>query len=200
MDRLTTSGARRVFDSKEMVDQLKAEGMQGEFEIAANRDFYRGPIIDVAAEAPTSEEALHATDLVTRELDAQLKALQENQKIDPNYFIRTAPVVKAAETTTVLTGTVRMLILVGGLGTVLTVGAGLLADALSRRRSDSSDRTDSSDRSTDDDDVAGGRTPAVVGSDAAASVHMPPPVSLTPPPYRPKPADVWSSVSPPMPG
>jgi len=124
----------RVFDSKEMVDKLKAQGLEGTFEIAANRDFYRGPIIDVASEAPSPEAAVKATNMVTAELAAQLKSLQASQKIDPNYFIKTAAVVDAGQATSVLTGTIRMLIVVGGLGAMLTVGAGLAADGLDRLR------------------------------------------------------------------
>lgn len=177
----------RVFDSKEMLDKLKAQGLQGTFEIAANRDFYRGPIIDVAAEAPTPQAAVKATNMVTAELEAQLKSLQASQKIDPNYFIKTAAVVDASQATSVLTGTIRMLIMVGGLGAILTVGSGLLADGIDRlraRRRSGAAGTGGPDANTGPDNNSDG----VKGSGG-------PKAAATPPTPAPAPAPAASAAA-----
>ena len=50
----------RITGSEEVVNSLKAKGLQGTYTIAANRDFYRGPIVDVAAES-TSKAAPRST-------------------------------------------------------------------------------------------------------------------------------------------
>ncbi len=124
----------RVLGSEPVVDGLKAQGLEGTFEIAANRDFYRGPIIDIATEASTAEAAIADTKLVMAELENQLTTLQQSQGTDPSYWIRVETIVGADKATTVLSGTLRSMILVAGLGVVLTVGAGLLAEALRARR------------------------------------------------------------------
>lgn len=125
----------RVINSDEVVASLKARGLDGQFEIAANRDFYRGPIVDVAAESSTEEGALRDTRLVVKEVQDQLETLQTSQGTDPDYFIKTGTVVGADRATKVFSGTLRLLIAVGGFGALLTVGSGLLADFVSRRRS-----------------------------------------------------------------
>ncbi|MCB0981286.1 MAG: hypothetical protein H6513_15885 [Acidimicrobiaceae bacterium] len=119
----------KVLDSEPVQQQLKAQGLDGTFEIAANRDFYRGPIIDVAGEGPSGSAAITNTNLVIAELERQLTTLQTSQGTDPSYWIRVETIVTPDKATTVFSGTLRALILVGGLGVVLTVGAGLVADS-----------------------------------------------------------------------
>lgn len=200
----------RVFDSKEMLDKLKAQGLEGTFEIAANRDFYRGPIIDVAAEAPTPEAAVKATNMVTAELEAQLKSLQASQKIDPNYFIKTAAVVDASQATSVLTGTIRMLIMVGGLGAILTVGSGLLADGIARLRARRRLRSAGTDAGSNGSGVAAGGAmglpgdpaavvtapPAPAPATASAAAAAAPVTTATPPKPTPPPASAKSGPAP----
>ena len=78
----------KVLDSEPVQQQLKAQGLDGTFEIAANRDFYRGPIIDVAGEGPSGSAAITNTNLVIAELERQLTTLQTSQGTDPSYWIR----------------------------------------------------------------------------------------------------------------
>ena len=124
----------RITGSQEVVNSLKSKGLEGTFTIAANRDFYRGPIVDVAAESTSSEAAISDTKLVIKEIQDELVALQTQQGTDPAYFIRAELVVGADRATTVFSGTLRLLIVAGGLGAILTVAAGLVADAIERRR------------------------------------------------------------------
>ena len=126
----------RVTSTEGAKASLKAKGFSGTFEIAANRDFYRGPIIDVAAESSSQTDAINGTRLLTKEIQDQLLSLQAAQGTDSRYFIKTGTVVGADRATTVFTGTVRILVAVGGFGVLLTIGSGLLADFLSRRRSE----------------------------------------------------------------
>lgn len=130
----------RVTGSDEIKNALKANGLQGTFTIAANRDFYRGPIVDVAAEAKTSAAAIKDTKLLIKEINDQLLTLQSNQGTDPAYFIRAGTVVGADRATRVFSGTLRLLVAAVGAGAVMTLGSGLMADFLSRRRSDGPDR------------------------------------------------------------
>lgn len=124
----------RVFESDPVVERLKASGLDGTFEIAANRDFYRGPIIDVSAEAPSGQQAILNATLVLDEMKRQLVDLQEQQGTDQSYFIKPELVVAPDKATTVLSGTLRTLILIGGLGAMVTVGSGIFADSRQRRR------------------------------------------------------------------
>jgi hypothetical protein len=123
-----------VLDNETVVQELKAKGLDGTFEIAANRDFYRGPIIDVSAEASSGSQALKNAQVVIDELERQLVELQQVQGTDPDYYIKPNVIVPPNKATTVLSGTLRKLILLGGVGGIVTVGSGLVADARARRR------------------------------------------------------------------
>jgi hypothetical protein len=124
----------RITDSQEVKASLKSKGLQGTFTIAANRDFYRGPIVDVASESAAKADAINDTKLLIKEIQDELVALQTQQGTDPAYFIRAELVVGADRATTVFSGTLRLLIAAGGLGGILTIGSGLIADAIERRR------------------------------------------------------------------
>jgi len=124
----------RVLETEQMGKSLKAAGLDGTFEIAANRDFYRGPIVDVAAEGPSAEAAIRDANLVIAEIGTQLRVLQEQQGTAESYFIQVETIVVPDKATTVFSGTLRSMIIVAGLGVVATLAAGLLAEKLRRPR------------------------------------------------------------------
>jgi hypothetical protein len=161
----------RITGSKEVVDSLKAKGLEGTFTIAANRDFYRGPIVDVVAEHTSSASAINDTKLVIQEIQDELVTLQTQQGTDPSYFIRAEIVVGADRATTVLSGTLRLLIVGAGLGGMLTIGSGLLADAIGRRRRrrSASDDPTHDDESSEDEDQTTRDEPIPAAVPAAAS-------------------------------
>lgn len=118
----------RVLESQPVQDQLNVDGFDGVPEIAANRDFYRGPIVDVAAEADTAEQAIVNVNLLIDELTDQLDQLQTNTA--ETYRILPTLVVSPDRATRVFSGTLRLLILAIGASCALVVGSGLLADRL----------------------------------------------------------------------
>lgn len=124
----------RVLESDAKVEQLEAQGLDGTYQVAANRDFYRGPIVDIAAEASSEEDAIAAANLAMDALAEELDTLQRQQGTDPSYFITVETVVAADKATTVFSGTLRALIVVAMLGMVLTIGTALFADARRARR------------------------------------------------------------------
>jgi capsular polysaccharide biosynthesis protein len=124
----------RVLASEPVKNSMKSAGLDGTVQIATNRDFYRGPIIDVAAESRIAEKAVAGANIVIAELQKQLKSLQQQQGTAPGYFIKAESFVPAGRATTIFSPTLRLLLLVAGVGLILTVGAGLLSDARGRRR------------------------------------------------------------------
>jgi capsular polysaccharide biosynthesis protein len=124
----------RKLGSESVKNSMKAAGLDGTFEVAANRDFYRGPIIDVAAQSRTAAKAVEGANIVIRELQTQLKSLQDNTGTAASYYITAQLVVGAGRATTIFSPTLRLVLLVAGVGLILTIGAGLLSDARGRRR------------------------------------------------------------------
>lgn len=130
---------RRIMTSSPLMDKLRQEGLVGTYTVAANIDFSRGPIIDIASEASTAPDALGSTALVVKELGLQLGALQAQQGTRPDYFIRSEVVVSATRSTRVFSSTLRRLIAVGALGFGLVISTAIIGDSISRRKRRKSD-------------------------------------------------------------
>lgn len=139
----------RVTSTAEVERSLAAKGVNGTYTIGANLDFYRGPIIDVVAEARDPGGAREGARFVMAELSSQLQKLQTEQGTDPSYQIRSSTLVSPDRATTVLSSTLRRMIAASALGVMFIVGATVLADvvgtARSRRRSRSRPGRDGDD-------------------------------------------------------
>lgn len=145
----------RVMSTSEVEDMLVAAGLTGTYTIGANIDFYRGPIIDVAAEASSGPDAIDSAKRVMTEVGVQLAKLQTDQGTDPSYQIRTSTVVPPERATKVFSSALRRLIGAGALGVIAIIGAALTAEAVAvarkRRRAGSS--IEAAERIDEDDYV-----------------------------------------------
>lgn len=126
---------RRILVSAPTEEVLAERGLAGDYSVAANIDFYRGPIVDIAAEGASEAEAITGARLVVDMLEETLDAVQERQGTDPNYRITSDVVVPATRATRVLSSTLRRAIAVSALGALFVVGSAVAADALTTRRS-----------------------------------------------------------------
>jgi hypothetical protein len=123
----------RVVSSEPAMEDLLSKGFVGTAEVAANRDFYRGPIIDIAAEAPTASAAIADVELLMAEIRTRLLDMQREQETAEGYYIRVETVVGPDRATTVFSGTLRMLIFATALGSAFVVGVGVVADRVRSR-------------------------------------------------------------------
>lgn len=123
----------RVMSNDQTAEKLRAAGLQGQYVIAANVDFTRGPIIDIRTEAPSAEAAIGGATLVTAELNRQLKALQVTQGASPRDLITMQVVVPATRAVPLYSSTLRLFIALTLLGGGIVIAAAILADALGRR-------------------------------------------------------------------
>jgi hypothetical protein len=131
---------KRVLLSREVDQRLRAAGVIGTYTVAANIDFYRGPIIDIASEAPTPEASQRSTELVMAELAVALDDLQANQGTDADYRIVAQSVVPPNPGTRVLSSTVRRGMAAMVLATGMSIGILILADSVRRGRNRRRDR------------------------------------------------------------
>lgn len=145
---------RRVLVGSDVAQKLRAEGVVGTYTVAANIDFYRGPIIDIATDAPTAEGAQKSTKLVMTELGNVLDQLQAQQGTAPAYRISTQDVVEPQLGTRVLSSTLRRGMAATVVAAGLFIGIIVVADALRRRRSRKGVPTAMPARSDDDDETA----------------------------------------------
>ncbi len=112
----------------------RTAGLDGTYTVAANVDFQRGPLIDVAAEASSAEAAINNVKIVGAELKEQLAQMQQAQGTNTSYFISADLVVAPTRATRVFSSRLRLLIAAGALGVAFVLGSAILADALTRRR------------------------------------------------------------------
>lgn len=110
---------------------LEAEGVTGS-EVVANR-FQRGPVIEVTGEGPTPEAAIRSTELTLLRVETVLAELQQGQGADPEYFITTAPLEPPSEATALYGARARVALGAAGVGVLVTLAAGVVAEALRRR-------------------------------------------------------------------
>src|SRR4051812_24241584 len=73
----------RILRTESIQRALDAEYPGATFEVGANTAFYRGPIIDVAANAATPNDAMAAVEVVMKECDRVLLDRQVAQGTDP---------------------------------------------------------------------------------------------------------------------
>lgn len=124
----------RVIGRPEVAQDLRLNGVVGTYTVLANLDFKRGPIIEVAAEAGSGDEALRSARLVIDRLGDELRKLQVEEGVDPASAIRTVTVAPPERATTVFSSALRRLVAAGGLCVLGTVAALLLAEAISVRK------------------------------------------------------------------
>ena len=124
---------QRIMVSVPVQEDLQTKGLIGSYEIAANIDFYNGPIIDVAAEADTPEAAVRNVTLVMDEAELQLLDLQFGQAVPEEQLIRTQMVVPPSKATTVLSGTLRRAIAAAALGAGFVLFMALLGESRAKR-------------------------------------------------------------------
>jgi hypothetical protein len=125
---------KRVMVGPDLEQRVRADGLTGTYIVAANTDFYRGPIVDMVVETDDPDKAVEGVKILLREQATMLDQLQASEGTEPDYRITTQVVIEPAEASRVLTSTMRRgmaaAILAGGF--VLTLL--LLADVASRMR------------------------------------------------------------------
>jgi hypothetical protein len=104
-----------------------------EYEVAANQNFARGPIIEVTAKEATPAAAIESAQLVLEEVEFVLQERQQVQGTDERYFISIDEVEAPSRATTVLASTLRSAMGALAVGGLLTLSLAVLADVIARR-------------------------------------------------------------------
>ncbi len=112
---------------------LKEEGVTG-YEVAANRNFSRGPLVEVTAEEATPEAAIRAARLVLEEVENVLSVRQTAQGTDPTYFITFDDVETPLKSTTLYASTARAALAALAVGGLYTLGLVVLVEAIAKKR------------------------------------------------------------------
>jgi hypothetical protein len=122
-----------------VVDSLVRRGASPDYTVATDPDT-GGPTVTITAKAPTGRQALLTTGLVSSEFRRQLAARQADAGAPASSLITASPVVTPTAADRLVSGRIRALVAVIGVGAVLSIclalGAETLALGSERRRAD----------------------------------------------------------------
>ena len=124
---------RRIMISPATADRLEVEGVAGDYVVAANIDFERGPIIDVSTEGDTRAEALESNGVVVGELEDQLARLQDQQGTNPDFWITVDRVVQPDRAEREYASTVRRTVAAAAVLVLVVIAAVAVAESIGRR-------------------------------------------------------------------
>jgi capsular polysaccharide biosynthesis protein len=118
--------------SKALADSLDADGYRGEWTVTTlDTD---APIISIEVVSPTEEQARAALAALVTVVQEEVSTKQEAYKLSDGEKITTLPLEKADSVEKVTTKLKRALVVVFGVGLILTIGVAVLVDAVLRRR------------------------------------------------------------------
>jgi capsular polysaccharide biosynthesis protein len=120
-----------------VVDELVRRGASPDYTVATDPDT-GGPTVTITAEAATGQQAVATTRLVSAEFRRQLTERQAQAGAPRSSLITASPVVTPTSADRLVSGRIRALVAVLGVGMVLSIGLALVAEAvalgLERRR------------------------------------------------------------------
>ncbi|WP_033340219.1 hypothetical protein [Catenuloplanes japonicus] len=118
--------------SKALADLLDAEGYRGQWTVTTLDT--NAPIISIEVVSPTEAQARAALGALVKVVQEEVSTKQEAYKLRDGEKITTLPLENADSVEKVTTKLKRALVVVFGVGLILTIGVAVLVDAVLRRR------------------------------------------------------------------
>ena len=118
--------------SKALADSLAAEGYRGEWTVTTLDT--NAPIISIEVVSPTEEQARVALGALITVVREEVSTKQEAYKLQDGEKITTLPLENSDSVEKVTTKLKRALVVVFGVGLILTIGVAVSVDAVLRRR------------------------------------------------------------------
>lgn len=119
---------------------LVRAGADPQYQLALSTDTDSPPIIQITGIGPTPQEAILSAKLVTTATENDLYQLQQSQSVNSFYMIKSTQLVAPTQATEALSGKLRTLIAVVGLGVLLLFIVISVAEVLEKRRTIGADR------------------------------------------------------------
>jgi hypothetical protein len=114
---------------------LLAQGISDEYVVSPSNDFGgAGQIIDIAGVGPSPEGASAATAAIVARMTTELRSMQKVYGAADRYLITPIPIQAPAEAKRVVSGQLRSVIAVGGVGLIVLFAAISIRQAMAPRR------------------------------------------------------------------
>jgi hypothetical protein len=112
---------------------MKAAGLEGEVAVGLDPNA-AAPIVLMSVEASSNTSALHGVSLLLEQAPRTLRQIQDEANVRPGAYITTTLVTRDPKAERQIKSLVRLMVLLGVLGIVLTVAATTWADPRLARR------------------------------------------------------------------
>lgn len=123
--------------SDEVRRDLLAQGISDDYVVAPSNDFGgAGQIVTVSGVGPTPEAASHATEVIVARMGQELRSMQKVYGAVDRYLITQIPVQAPGEAKRVVSGQLRSVIAVGGVGLVVLFAVISVRQAMEARPKD----------------------------------------------------------------
>jgi hypothetical protein len=120
--------------SDEVRRDLLGQGVSDDYVVTPSNDFGgAGQIVNISGVGPTPEAASRATEAIVGRMGAELRAMQKVYGAADRYLITPIPVEAAGEAKRVVSGQLRSVIAVGGVGLVILFAAISIRQAMEAR-------------------------------------------------------------------
>lgn len=127
-----------VVTSNSGAQALVQAGADPQYEVALSTDYGAPPIIEITGIAPTAQEAIRTANLVAQATTVELRQMQADQGVNNFYMITTSNLVSPHQAQLSVSGKLRTLIAVLGIGAILLFVVISMAEAVAKRRADGS--------------------------------------------------------------
>ncbi len=151
-----------------VANELKAEGFVGSYTVVGNKDFVRGPVLDLTVTSPTAEEALSGYELLATSVQQTLQDRQLSEGANPDYLVTMQRLQDPVVTSPGLVGRLRLSIAVLAVGLIATLGITFAVESLqnwsSKKHEDEDEDEDEDEESDDEAETRGLPAPRGNGS------------------------------------
>jgi hypothetical protein len=121
-------------NSEDVRTALVGQGVSDEYVVSPSNDFGgAGQIINVSGIGATPEAAAHASDVIVTRMTEELRSMQKVYGAVDRYMITLIPIQAPGEAKRVVSGQLRSVIALGGVGMILLFAAISVRQAMSAR-------------------------------------------------------------------
>lgn len=139
-----------VVSAQSSQEALVQAGADPRYQVALSTDFGAPPILQITGVGSSVQQAIRSANLVTQVAETDLFRMQKAQHVNDQYLIKPAQLVRPHQAQLSVSGKLRTLIAVLGLGAILLFVVVSVADAIEKRRADRPIEADRPTRAPED--------------------------------------------------
>lgn len=138
---VVANAAMELVTSASAQPALLSSGVDPRYQVALSTDYGNPPIIDITGVGSNAQSAIQSASVLTSAIKTNLYQLQKKEGVNPFYMVTAIQLVTPDQAYKSASGKLRSIIAVLAIGALLLFVVISVADALEKRRRNSSDST-----------------------------------------------------------